>query len=107
MNQIRIREFEKLEYREPHGILVELRNLERREAISKLPPQVRHLRTNSLNSFREMREGALFCYGMSERIGSARQFLSRARNHKTTILSHLGFPMATNNIVVREEFPTC
>ncbi len=74
MNMIRIREFERLEYRDPQEILVRLRQLEQKVVTSELPAKVRNLRMNPFKPWREMREAALFCYGMGERIGSTVYF---------------------------------
>ncbi len=69
MTQSRIRALRQLEYRDPKPFLVRLRELEPQVATSKLPTKVKNFRTNSLKWSRELREGALFCYGMSQRIG--------------------------------------
>jgi hypothetical protein len=82
MTQHRTRAFQQLEYRDPRPFLVGLRELEPRVATSTLPKKVKNLRTNSLKWSRELREGALFCYGMSQRIGQT-VFLSpsEAQDH--------------------------
>lgn len=73
MDQLRLRQHSKREYGDPFGYLVELRKLE-----SALPPSVderlRRLRTNSLKRARESRDAALFCAGMSARLGTLVQF---------------------------------
>lgn len=46
-----------------------LREIEPVIAKSDLPAKAKNLRTNTLKSSRELREAALFCYGMAQRIG--------------------------------------
>lgn len=70
MPRDRLRNFAALEYGDPRGILVKLRELEPKIASSDLDIKVRTLRTNQLKPLRELREGALFAYFMSERIGA-------------------------------------
>ena len=59
-----------------------LRELEPHVAASNLSKKVKNLRTNPLNWSRELREGALFSFGMSQRIGQT-VFLSpfEAQDH--------------------------
>ena len=54
---------------DPAPFLRELRSLEPRVASSQLPDKVKSLRTNALKEWRELREAAIFCYGMGQRIG--------------------------------------
>ena len=61
--------FAALEYRDPATVLRELRQIERQLVGANLSPQVRNLRTNDLKPIREFRQAALFCHGMSSRIG--------------------------------------
>jgi hypothetical protein len=49
--------------------LARLRTLDVQVASSDLPEKVKQLRTNELKSMRELREAAIFCYGMGKRIG--------------------------------------
>jgi len=82
MTQVRARTFQHLEYRDPRPFLVRLRELEPQVAVSNLPKKVKNLRTNSLKKWRVRREGALFCYGMSQRIGQTVFFSpSEAQDH--------------------------
>lgn len=75
MDRIRLRKFASLQYGDPWGFLIELRKVEMVLASSSsTPQQIRTLRTNGLKSEREMREVALFCVGMSERIGAPVRF---------------------------------
>lgn len=67
MEQIRTRKFAKYEYGDPRGFLVGLRNLE--ESLGESVDKIGRLRTNALKQEREMRDAALFCIGMSERLG--------------------------------------
>ena len=69
MDKIRARRFGLLEYGDPRGFLVELRKLEIGIAENEMPDRVRRFRTNGLKPEREMRDAALFCLGMSERLG--------------------------------------
>ncbi|MCZ4304450.1 hypothetical protein O4G98_06865 [Zoogloeaceae bacterium G21618-S1] len=70
MDKIELRRFSKLGYRAPAPFLVELRRIEIELALSQTPKAIRHLRTNGLKSLRELREAAIFCHMMSERIGT-------------------------------------
>jgi hypothetical protein len=69
MGADRLRAFQRLEYRDPRPFLLRLRELEAQILGSDVPAKVRSLRTNPLRSAKEQREGALFCYGMAQRIG--------------------------------------
>ena len=69
MDEIVLRTFGQLSYKNPRDILVELRSFELELAGSDTPSKIKSLRTNSLNLYRQMREAALFCHFMSERIG--------------------------------------
>lgn len=70
MNKIELRKLSKLDYREPTKFLIYLRQLEIEVALSQTPDSIRHLRTNGLKSMRELREAAIFCHMMGERIGT-------------------------------------
>ena len=61
--------FASFAYRDPVAVLRELRRIELQIVDADLSPQVRNLRTNDLKSVREFRHAALFCHGMSSRIG--------------------------------------
>jgi len=69
MDKIRQRQFSKYEYGDPYGLLRKLRELEGSPELQVMPENVRRLRTNGLKAEREMRDAALFCVGMSERLG--------------------------------------
>ena len=60
---------QKLEFRDPASFLVNLRQLEVEVATSDLPEKIKSLRTNTLKEWRELRDAALFCHGMGQRIG--------------------------------------
>jgi hypothetical protein len=64
-----LRAAEKLDYRDPGSFLVRLRQLEQVVAPSETPTKIKNLRTNELKPWREARDAALFCYGMSQRLG--------------------------------------
>lgn len=70
MSVERLRAFSTLEYGDPKGYLIKLRELERRIVKSGLPRKVRTLRTQELKPWRELREAALFCHFMGERLGT-------------------------------------
>jgi hypothetical protein len=70
MSLDRVRAFSALKYGDPKGYLAKLREMEPRIAKSGLPRKVRTLRTHELKPWRELREAALFCHFMSERIGT-------------------------------------
>lgn len=71
MDPIYVRKLSSLEYGDPTGFLRELRKVERRlgPELAALPERTRRLRTNALKPSREMRDAALFCHGMSKRLG--------------------------------------
>ena len=60
---------QKLLYQDPAPFLVKLRAIERKVAASDLPERVKQLRTNELKPMRELREAAIFCHGMGQRLG--------------------------------------
>jgi hypothetical protein len=64
-----LRAYSALEYGDPMGFLLKLRELEPSIASSGLDRRLRTLRTNKLKPWRELREAALFSHFMSERIG--------------------------------------
>jgi hypothetical protein len=76
MNRQWLRTARNLQYRDPHSFLVNLRKLEVELALSNTPSRISSLRTNGLKKAREQREAALFCKGMSERIGKTVYFAS-------------------------------
>jgi hypothetical protein len=69
-----LRQFAQLEYGDPRGFLRQLREFENQLAASDTPRSLRNLRTNGLKVEREMRDGALFCVGISECIGADVRF---------------------------------
>jgi len=69
MDRSALRVFSQLQYIDPKSFLVELRQLEIEVALSKLDDRTRALRPNSLKQTREQRQAAVFCVGMSQRIG--------------------------------------
>lgn len=64
------REWHGLKYYRPRPILDGLRKIERSGALKGLPYKVASLRTHKLKIYLEGRQAALFCHGVSERIGS-------------------------------------
>ena len=69
MDRAELNKAKSLLYRDPALTLRELRTIEATTADLDLRPEVRHLRTNDLKQVRELRQAALFCYGMSSRMG--------------------------------------
>jgi len=69
MSSDRARAFQHLKFRDPRPFLVRLREVETQVANSDLPRRVKTLRTNALKWSKELRKGAIFCYGMAQRIG--------------------------------------
>jgi len=56
-------------YLDPEYVLIGMRRLELSLPLESLPYPVATLRTNLLKPEREMLQGALFCYGMGQRLG--------------------------------------
>jgi hypothetical protein len=69
MNRIWLRTVEKLTFEDPVPYLIQLRRREITVALSDMRPEEKAMRTNDLKIPREQREAALFCLGMSERLG--------------------------------------
>lgn len=65
---------QRLQFRDPAPFLVELRKFEQLVTVTATSKKVKNLRTNSLKEWRELREAAIFCYGMSQRIGQTVYF---------------------------------
>jgi hypothetical protein len=74
MNEINLREWEKLDYFNPEFILRELKKIEIKYADAPIGQKVRNLRTNNLKAIREGREAALFCIGISKYMGKKVNF---------------------------------
>lgn len=69
MNNVRLREFAGLRFGDARDFLRSLREVELLVAASATPERIKTLRTQQLKPEREMRDAAIFCVGMSERIG--------------------------------------
>lgn len=69
-----LRAAQKLKYKDPRPFLINLRKIELELAESATPDKVKNLRTNGLKQAREQRQAALFCEGMSHRIGQTVYF---------------------------------
>jgi hypothetical protein len=69
MNNVRLREFAGLRFGDPRGFLRALREVELLVATSSTPEKIKKLRTQQLKPEREKRDAAIFCVGMSERVG--------------------------------------
>ena len=76
MNRPLLRTLQNIRFVDPRSFLVNLRKLEVEVAQSDMPSQTKSLRTNPLKETRERREAALFCVGMSQRIGRTVYFAS-------------------------------
>lgn len=68
-DDIRTRWWSKLRYHDPELTLRRLRELQYTVARSDLVEKVRNLRRRDLKKYAELRQAALFCYGMSRRMG--------------------------------------
>ena len=55
-------------YYDPRGVLIQLREVSRRQGFSDLPEKVQRLRTRELRKFHESRQAAIFCYGLSQAV---------------------------------------
>lgn len=69
MNNIRARSWLKLSFYNPKGVLIELQKQSLIVSQANVPYSVSSLRTNQLNKYRQGRQCALFCYGMSQKLG--------------------------------------
>jgi hypothetical protein len=69
MDRAWLRYAQKLEFQDPAPLLRRLRKVELEIAKSDVPEKIRKLRTNELKELRELREAAIFCHGVSQRIG--------------------------------------
>jgi len=58
----------KLEYHDSRKVLLRLRDLQERVAVSELPDKVKNLRTRELKKYLEGRQVALFCYGIGNAV---------------------------------------
>lgn len=68
------RQFSGLKYFNPYKHLIELRKIELHISQAEIPKNVKNLRTNKLKFYREMRDAAIFCVGMSEYLGTSIYF---------------------------------
>ncbi|WP_163836706.1 hypothetical protein [Spartinivicinus ruber] len=68
MSSTWINQAKKLIYKDPKGFLIRLREFESYLAISNTPVNIKTLRTNKLKQWRELREAAIFCYGMNVKL---------------------------------------
>jgi hypothetical protein len=70
MDKIALRHFGKLPFFDPKPYLIQLRQIEIDMIGWEIADKVRTLRTNPLNYDRQLREAALFCYFIGQRIGT-------------------------------------
>jgi hypothetical protein len=70
MDKITLRHFSNLDYFDPRPFLISLRRIEIAVSRTDTPDNIRTLRTNQLKESRELREAALFCHFMGQRIGT-------------------------------------
>jgi hypothetical protein len=66
---MRLRQWQKLEYYNPRGVLVALREFALAHPLNELPYALSALRTNQLKPYREGRQCALFCYAIGQVLG--------------------------------------
>jgi hypothetical protein len=72
--ELRIREWQKLQYLDPEKILRGLRAIATTQPLHNLPYEVATLRRRDLRQYGEGRQGAIFCYAMSLALGSRVSF---------------------------------
>ena len=76
-----------LSYHDPHQILRGMREIAIAVSRTATPEPVRNLRTNPLKPFREGRQAALFCFGMSQRLGTRVRFALQPReDHESDVI---------------------
>lgn len=68
MIQIKLREWDRLEYHDSRKVLVKLAKLGNIVAKSNLPTDIKTLRTKSQRKFLEGRQAALCCYGIGKTV---------------------------------------
>jgi hypothetical protein len=89
--KIQLREWNKLRYHDPVDILRRLRDIEPIVTVSDLRPEVKSLRRGDLKRYREGRDAALFCHGMSRVLGTKVFFsLVEAADYDFVSLGRLG-----------------
>jgi hypothetical protein len=69
MDQINLRTFSRLRYKDPRSVLVDMATVERSIASADIDPRVKQMRTRDLRSVRELRQACLFWHGVSEVTG--------------------------------------
>lgn len=82
------REWLQYEYLDPEGILVELRKVSRTFPLNELQYHVRTLRSRKLRKFGEGRQAALFCYGLSCRLGVKVRFAQVERQDYDVVITY-------------------
>lgn len=82
------REWLHYEYLDPEGILIELRKVSRTLPLNELQYDVRTLRSRKLRKFGEGRQAALFCYGMSCRLGVKVRFAQVERQDYDVVIAY-------------------
>jgi len=68
-NTIQLREWSRLDFLDPEPLLVEFRRIQNQFADADISPEVANLRTNPQKEDREVRQAALFSFGMGCRLG--------------------------------------
>lgn len=79
-SSVRLREFLRYEYKDPAEWLRAMGEMNSLVARSSLPYKVRSLRTHTLRQWHEIRQAALFAYGMSQRMPECRFDFAHAPN---------------------------
>lgn len=70
MGNLRLREWQRLDFYDPKPQLIELRRLETSGMLDGLPAHVKHLRTRGLKPYLERRQCALFAFLMGKKMGT-------------------------------------
>jgi hypothetical protein len=89
MTSVRIREFQKYDYKDPRDWLVAMKEIESIVIKSNLSYPARSLRTNKLREWNDRRIAALFAFGMSQRMpGFWLDFAGVARSDYDAVVRH-------------------
>lgn len=77
------RDWLKLKYHDPAHVLAGLREIAIALGRTATPNAIKNLRTNTLKPYREGRQAALFCFGISQRLGRTVKFaLQEQQDHE-------------------------
>lgn len=70
MGNLRLREWQRLDFYDPKPVLIQLRQMETSGVVDGLPAKVKHLRTRELKPYLERRQCAIFAYLMGKVTGT-------------------------------------